>query len=485
MSDVRVRFAPSPTGEPHLGNIRTAIFNWLFARHEDGRFILRIEDTDRARLVEKSLESILEGMKWLGLDWDEGPEKDGPYGPYFQAERLAIYREHEQRLFGEGKAYYCSCSPERLAALRQEQQKRKEDPRYDRRCRELGLGPEADGTRCVLRLKVPLEGETVFEDKVRGRVAFNNQLLDDLILVKRDGYPTYHFANVIDDHLMRVSHVMRGDDWISSTPRHVVLYQALGWEPPIFAHLSTIVGPDRTRLSKRHGATSILEYRRLDYLPEVVFNFLALLGWSPGDNREIMSREELVRAFSLEGIVPTSAIFDRKKLDWMNGEYIRRMTDNELLERVVSLWEERGWITKEEGSSKRDWLLRIIALLKVRCEKIGEFPLKSGYFFGDEINYDEEGAKRYLQDPAAGPRLEALAERLALLEPFTADGMEAVVRKFSEEQSIKPAQLIHPTRMALTGTTAGPGLFETAEVLGKERVVKRLRRAAQFIHDQA
>lgn len=481
MDDVRVRFAPSPTGEPHVGNIRTAIFNWLFARHEGGRFILRIEDTDRTRLVEKSLESILEGLKWLGVDWDEGPEVGGPYGPYFQSERLAIYREHEKSLFEQGKAYYCSCSLERLTAMRQEQQKRKEDPRYDRHCRDLGLGPDVNGTRCVLRLKVPLEGETAFEDKVRGRVVFSNKLLDDLVLVKRDGYPTYHFANVIDDHLMKISHVMRGDDWISSTPRHVVLYQALGWEPPVFAHLSTIVGPDRTRLSKRHGATSILEYRAMNYFPETVFNFLSLLGWSPGDNREIMTREELIQAFSLEGIVPTSAIFDLKKLDWMNGEYIRGMADEELLRRVTPLWIGQGMMTQDEASSQKEYLLRIIALLKPRCQKISEFLAKSRYFFLSEVPYEEDAAKRYLKDPGLLPKLAALTERLAKAEPFTTEGIEKAVRKLSEDLGIKPAQLIHPIRVALTGTTAGPGLFETAEALGRERVLKRLSRAVEYV----
>lgn len=483
MAEVRVRFAPSPTGDPHVGNIRTAIFNWLFARHENGKFILRIEDTDRTRLVENSLESILEGLRWLGLEWDEGPEAGGPYGPYFQSQRLAIYREYEQKLFEEGKAYYCSCSPERLAAMRQEQQKRKEDPRYDRRCRDLHLGPEVDGTRCVLRLKVPTDGETTFDDKIRGRVVFNNKLLDDLVLVKGDGFPTYHFANVIDDHLMKVTHVMRGDDWISSVPKHIILYRALGWEPPLFAHLSTIVGPDRTRLSKRHGATSILEYQRLDYLPETVFNFLALLGWSPGDNREIMTREELVEAFSLEGIVPTSAIFDLKKLDWMNGEYIRQMPDEKLLQRVTPLWIQQGLLSGDIAPSQKDWLLKIIGLLKERCQKISEFPAKSRYFFLAEIPYEEEAAGRYLKDPAVEPRLVALTERLALADPFTADGIETVVRKLSGELGIKPAQLIHPIRVALTGTTAGPGLFETAEALGKERVLKRLHRAARFIRE--
>jgi len=484
MSDVRVRFAPSPTGEPHVGNIRTAIFNWLFARHEGGQFILRIEDTDRARLVERSLESILEGLRWLGLDWDEGPEVGGPYGPYFQSERLEIYRRYEKQLFEEGKAYYCNCPPERLAAIREEMQKRKENPRYDRHCRDLKLSPEVNGTRCAFRLKIPLEGETAFEDTVRGRVVFNNDLLDDLVLVKTDGYPTYHFANVIDDHLMGVSHVMRGDEWISSVPRHIVLYQALGWEPPVFAHLSTIVGPDRSRLSKRHGATSIMEYRNKGYFPETVFNFLALLGWSPGDNREIMTREELIQAFSLESIVPTAAVYDLKKLDWMNGEYVRKMSDEELLQRVVPLWVEGGLLALDQVSLRKEWLLKIIKLLKERCQKITDFPAKSQYFFLGDFPYEEEEAKKHLHGELTASWLEALADKLAAVDSFTAGSIEGTVREFSTERGIKPAQCIHPMRVALSGTMAGPGLFEMAEVLGKEKVLRDLRRALQYIREK-
>ncbi len=484
MSDVRVRFAPSPTGEPHVGNIRTAIFNWLFARHEGGRFILRIEDTDRARLVERSLESILEGLRWLGLDWDEGPEVGGPYGPYFQSERLDIYRKYERKLVEEGKAYYCNCSPDRLATLREELLRRKDNPRYDRRCRDLGLGPEVNDTRCVLRLKIPLEGETAFEDKVRGRVAWDNKLLDDLVLLKTDGYPTYHFANVIDDHLMGVTHVLRADEWISSTPRHVVLYRALGWEPPIFAHLSMILGPDRTKLSKRHGVTSILEYQRRGDLPEVVFNFLSLLGWAPKDNREIMTREELIAAFSLEGIVPTSAIFDLKKLEWMNAEYLRRLPDENLLMKVKPVLIQQGMLTEERAAAEKEWLARVMGLLKERCRSVFDFATQGQYFFREDFTYDPEAAKKNLQDKIAEPRLEALAEKLAPVKSFTAQEIETAVRALSEELGVKAALLIHPARVALTGVTVGPGLFDLMEVLGKERVLKRLHRAVQYLQEK-
>jgi glutamyl-tRNA synthetase len=363
-------------------------------------------------------------------------------------------------------------------------QKRKENPRYDRHCRDLGFGPELNGTRCVLRLKIPLEGETAFEDRVRGRVVFNNDLLDDLVLVKTDGYPTYHFANVIDDHLMEVSHVMRGDEWISSVPRHIVLYRALGWEPPVFAHLSTIVGSDRSRLSKRHGATSIMEYRNKGYFPEAVFNFLALLGWSPGDNREIMAREELIRAFSLESLVPTAAVYDLKKLDWMNGEYVRKMSDEELLQRVVPLWVEEGLLAPDQVSLQREWLLKIIKLLKERCQKITDFPVKSQYFFLDDFPYEEEAAKKLLHDETLSSQLKALADKLAAVDPFSTDCIERTVREFSKEQGIKSAQCIHAMRVALSGTMAGPGLFELAEVLGREKVLRDLRRALQYIREK-
>jgi len=321
-TSVRVRFAPAPTGYPHLGNIRTALFNWLFARHHCGVFVLRIEDTDVARKVEGAVDVILDSLRWLGLDWDEGP--------YFQSQRLSLYRETSQRLVDEDHAYLCYCSPERLEAMRQEQMKRKQPPKYDRRCRDLTeqekIQLKATGTTPVIRFKTPLEGETTFHDLIYGRVTFRHDTLDDFVLLKSDGYPTYHLANVVDDHTMSISHILRAEEWLSSTPRHVLLYQVLDWQAPQFAHLPMIFGPDRAKLSKRHGATNINEYQRQGYLPDAMVNFLALLGWSLDDRTELLTGEELIKHFTLERVGKTAAIFNKEKLEWMNGVYLRRLS---------------------------------------------------------------------------------------------------------------------------------------------------------------
>ena len=343
-TSIRVRFAPSPTGFPHVGNIRTALFNWLFARHSGGTFIVRIEDTDQSRIAEGALESILDSLRWLGLDWDEGPEKGGDHGPYFQSQRLDLYQGHARMLLDGGHAYKCYCSPERLARMRGEMAERKESARsYNRRCRDLGqqeqAGFEAQGITPVVRFKVPLDGQTTFHDLIRGDISFNNAELDDLVLLKSDGYPTYHLANIVDDHFMEISHVMRADEWLSSTPRHALLYDAFGWKPPLFAHLPMILGPDKSKLSKRHGATAVTEFQEQGYLPDAMVNFLALLGWSLDDKTEILSRDELVRHFSLERVGKTSAVFSHEKLKWMNGAYIREIDAGEMVEHLLRFLE--------------------------------------------------------------------------------------------------------------------------------------------------
>jgi len=335
---VRVRYAPSPTGHPHVGNIRTALFNWLFARHYGGSFIVRIEDTDVARKVEGTVEAILNSLRWLGLDWDEGPGVGGKYGPYFQSQRLDLYREAAERLVSQGDAYYCYCSPRRLEEMRAEQVRRKQPPGYDRHCRQLSqeerAQKEAEGVIPVVRFKIPLEGQVRFTDLIRGEVVFDSNTIDDFVLLKSDGYPTYHLASVVDDHFMEISHVLRAEEWLSSTPRHLLLYQALGFDPPQLAHLPMLRGADRAKVSKRHGAVSIVDYYEQGYLPEAMVNFLALLGWSLDDKTEILSRQELIKNFSLERVSRTAAIFNRDKLDWMNGVYIRSLTADEFFDAV-------------------------------------------------------------------------------------------------------------------------------------------------------
>ena len=372
---VRVRYAPSPTGEPHVGNIRTAIFNWLLARNQGGVFIVRIEDTDVKRRVEGATEVILESLRWLGLDWDEGPEVGGPYAPYVQSQRLAYYHDAAQRLLDQGKAYYCYCSPERLERMRREQMQQRQPTRYDRLCRTM---PDAEkhqllarGITPVVRFKMSLEGQTVFHDLIRGAVTFDFSVLDDFVLLKSDGYPTYHLASVVDDHMMLISHVLRAEEWLSSAPRHQELYRALEYPMPQFAHLPIILGPDRAKLSKRHGATSVLEYRHMGYLPDVLLNFLVLLGWSLDDHTEFIPREELIRHFSLERVGESPAVFNLEKLAWLNGVYMRQLAPEELADMLAPLLDEH-LPASVPRPIERTYLLRIVPLIQERLKTLEE-----------------------------------------------------------------------------------------------------------------
>jgi len=475
---VRVRYAPSPTGYPHVGNIRTALFNWLFARHAGGSFIVRIEDTDVTRKVKGALEAILDGLRWLGLDWDEGPEAGGKYGPYFQSQRLDIYHEAAGRLVSQGDAYYCYCSPERLAEMRAEQARRKQPPGYDRRCRDLSLkeraAKEAEGITPVVRFKAPLEGRTGFDDLVRGGVVFENATIDDFILLKSDGYPTYHLANVVDDHLMEISHVLRAEEWLSSTPRHLLLYRALGFEPPRFAHLPMILGSDRSKLSKRHGAVSITDYRERGYLPEAMLNFLALLGWSLDDKTEILSPEELIANFSLERISKTAAIFNAEKLGWMNGVYIRRLGLSDFTRRSLPFL-DRDLPPGVERPLPAGYVEQMMPLIQERARTLLEVPELAQFFFVDELAYEPTLliAKKMDRDSAAAA-LETSLERLLELAVFDEGSLEAVLRPLAEELGLKAGQLFGTLRVAVTGRTAAPPLFQTMAVLGKERCLKRI-----------
>lgn len=482
-SEVRVRYAPSPTGYPHIGNIRTALFNWLFARRMGGRFIVRIEDTDQSRKVEGAVEQVLESLRWLGLDWDEGPRAGGDCGPYFQSQRLDLYQGHARRLVESGHAYPCYCSAERLARMRAEMAERRESQRtYDRHCRGLGAAErarlEAQGAVPVIRFKVPEGGQTTFHDLIRGDITFDNAGLDDLVLLKSDGYPTYHLANVVDDHHMGISHIMRADEWLSSTPRHVLLYAASGWTPPLYAHLPMILGPDKSKLSKRHGATALLEYRDEGYLPEAIFNFLALLGWSLDDKTDIISRGDLVSCFSLERISRTAAVFDIKKLQWMNGHYIRQCTPDELARRSLPFF-ERELPPEVKRPLDLDYLGRVAALLRERARTLRELPASSGYFFVDEPDYPLD---LLLKGGAGGDRaaemLRASASRLEALPDFGPASLEAPLRALAEEMAVKTGDLFGLLRVAVTGRTAAPPLFETMAVVGRERCLGRLRSAA-------
>ncbi|HEY5639516.1 MAG TPA: glutamate--tRNA ligase [Dehalococcoidia bacterium] len=478
---VRTRYAPSPTGEPHIGNIRTALFAWLLARHHGGQFLLRIEDTDRQRAVEGGAEAQMEALSWLGIDWDEGPDKGGPHAPYTQSERLDIYREHADRLLAADWAYRCYCSSERLDEVRKAQQARKEPPRYDRHCRDLSAddraGREAEGAASVVRFKTPLAGETLTSDALRGETFFANDTLDDFVILKSDGYPTYHLAAIVDDHLMEITHVIRGEEWISSLPRHVLIYQAFGWEPPVFVHVSRILGADRAKLSKRHGAHSALTYRNLGYLPEAVVNFLALLGWSLDDKTEIIDRETLIAAFDVDRLLPNPAVFNAEKLEWMNGVYIRNLSPEALAARALPFLE--GALGRPVDAEK---LAQVAPLIQERIKTLTEVDEMADFFFTEgPLVYDPSdllGKKSFAGKPQAAA--EALASVIAAaekLDNWSHEALEGAIRPLAEEMGVKAGDLFAVVRVAVTGKTAAPPLFETMEVLGRELSLQRLKDA--------
>ena len=484
-SPVRVRYAPSPTGEPHVGNIRTALFNWLFARHTGGTFIVRIEDTDVARRTEGSLEAILNALRWLDMDWDEGPEMGGPYGPYVQSQRLELYRQAAEELVDGGYAYNCYCPPQRLQEMRQEQARLKESPGYDRLCRELSeeerASHQAQGMSRVVRFKMPLEGETTFHDLIRGDVTFANQAMDDYVILKSDGYPTYHLASVVDDNRMEISHVLRADEWVSSTPKHVLLYDALGYDEPLFAHLPIILAPDRSKLSKRHGAVSVLHYREMGFLPEAVFNFLALLGWSLDDHTEIFSRDDLIKHFSIERIGKAGAIFDQDKLAWMNGMYIRQMTQDDLVSRTLNLLDEALPPAVPRPISE-EYVNAIMPLMQERLKTLAEAPQLMDFFFLEELEYPpDELIQRGLDKESTINALDATLHLVSDLEVWSAEHLEGELRPLAEKLEMKTGQLFGAIRVAVTGRRAAPPLFETMEILGRDRCVPRLRVSVRLL----
>ncbi len=480
--ETRVRFAPSPTGFPHVGNMRTALFNWLFARHCGGKFVVRIEDTDQTRLVKGAVEAILDGLGWLGLDWDEGPGVGGPYGPYFQSQRLELYQEIADRLVRQGDAYYCYCSPERLAAMRAEQERLKLPPGYDRHCRNLDPEEEAryiaQGITPVVRMKVPTDGETTFHDLIRGNVTFKNATLDDFVLLKSDHYPTYHLANVVDDWSMKISHVLRAEEWLSSTPRHLLIYKALGFEPPEFAHLPMILGPDRSKLSKRHGAVSIIEYKEKGYLPQAMFNFLALLGWSVDDKTEVIPREDIINSFSLERVSKTAAIFNIEKLNWMNGVYVRQLSLDEFT-KVALPFLEKGLSPQVGRPLDMSYVRRVLPLVQERAKLLSDIPELASFFFVDDLDYDVglllSGKNITLSQ--ALKILEVSYRQLVELDDFSEESLEKVLRPLALALGLKTGDLFGLLRVAITGRTATPPLFKTMSVLGKDRCLKRIQRA--------
>ena len=481
---IRVRYAPSPTGEPHVGNLRTALFNWLFARKCKGKFIVRVEDTDRERWVEGALEAILDSLRWLGLDWDEGPEVEGPYGPYFQSRRLEIYQSTAQDLIDRGYAYRCYCSRDRLEEMRKEQQQRKSPPGYDRHCRSLSSQERREYASQdnipVVRFNMPLSGVTSVDDLIRGKVTWQNELLDDFVLLKSDGYPTYHLANVVDDHLMEISHVLRAEEWLPSTPRHLQLYRALGYEPSVFAHLPMILGPDRAKMSKRHGDSSILEYRDRGFLPEAMVNFMALLGWSLDDKTDVMSRDLIIEQFTLDRIGKAGAIFDKGKLLWMNGVYIRQLSFEALAERILPFL-DRG-LAHGNGQVDEEYLRRIVPLVQERLKTLDEAAERTAYFFQDEIAYDSDLLiQKGMDIDTTRNSLRRALDVLGELKDFDALNLEKVLQATGTGIGLSGGQFFGALRVAITGRTAAPPIFETMEVLGRRRCLGRIEAAAKSL----
>mgnify|MGYP001033738201 CR=1 FL=1 len=480
--EVRVRFAPSPTGLPHIGNIRTALFNWLFARHHGGKFIVRVEDTDQARLVPGSIEAMLDGLRWLNIDWDEGPEVGGPFGPYFQSERLDIYHELAERLVSQGNAYHCYCAQKPPAQDDEKQRDRRVSASADCQCRDLTqeeiakLSGEQESN--VVRFAMPKEGITRVNDLIRGEVEWRNETLNDFIILKSDGFPTYHLAVVADDHLMEISHVMRAEEWLPSTPRHLQLFDALGFEPPQFAHLPMIMGPDRAKLSKRHGATAIGEYKDAGILPDALLNFMVLLGWSLDDKTDVVPAQTVIENFTLDRITKSSAIFDQDKLQWMNGMYIRELSPEQLAGEMVPFLERD--LPKDMLPVDQDYLRKIAPLLQERMKSLEESADSTEYFFQANEGFDTDTlVQKGMDRDSTLLALKAALDDLDAADDYAPDKLEEMLTATGEKLSLSRRQFFGVLRVAATGRAVSPPLFEMMEVLGKDRTVSRVKNALE------
>lgn len=536
--EVRVRFAPSPTGELHIGGARTALFNWLFARHHKGRFILRIEDTDVLRSKENFSKSAMDSLHWLGLDWDEGPGKGGDYGPYFQSQRLSIYQKYAGKLIQEKKAYLCYCTQEELEESNRKMRAKNELPRYDGRCRTLSPTQieslQEKGRSSSIRFKVPTKGITYVEDLLRGSVSFANEMMGDFIILKSNKTPAFNFANVVDDALMRITCVIRGDDHLSNTPRQILLYEALNFENPQYAHIPMILGKDGAKLSKRHAATSVSSYRKEGYLPWALVNYLTLLGWSTADSQQFFEKQELIEKFSLDKVSKSAAIFDSQKLKWMNGEYFRRKNRRDLMDKLDGwsrYWETAGQsistpvtiaetfrlkeekranMLKKVGSTtiemaeivqaeqekqekranmlrqfreESDKLAEIIPLLQPRIKVFSDIFEEADFFFDNNFNYDSAAVKKRLKKDYVPSLLKEIRKRIEQLSPFREETLEDMARNLSKDFSLTTGQVFHPLRVSLTGKMKGPGLFELAVVLGKKEVLRRIDRTLEMLEN--
>lgn len=484
MSEVRVRFAPSPTGYLHIGGARTALFNWLFAHKMGGKLILRIEDTDTERLKEDSVSQILTSLKWLGINWDEGPEVGGDCGPYYQSERLDIYKKYAEQLLAEGKAYYCFCTPADLEAQREKQRAAKQPFRYARTCRDLSKEEVeqriAAGESYSVRVKIPLEGTITVHDLIHGDVTFNMDQFDDFVIVKSNGMPTYNFAVVVDDHLMGMTHVLRAEEHLSNTPKQLLIYEALGWEPPNFGHMPMILAPDRSKLSKRHGATSVEEFRSQGYLAEAIVNYLTLLGWGPGDERELFTLNETVDLFELEQMSKKAAIYDTKKLTWMNGQYLSELPLEKILPEAKAFFIKDGLVTEDWFTAHEEYFAKLVDVVRVRVKTLQEVADASTYFFKDITEYDAKGVAKHFK-PESVAILEQCIAAIEADDVYDLATTEAAYNKIAADNDLSLGKVIHPTRLALTGRTVSPGMFDVMVLLGKEKTLNRLHKAVEYI----
>ena len=478
---VRLRFAPSPTGNPHIGNIRTAIFGWLFARKHDGAYMIRVEDTDQARRTDGAVEAMLESLAWVGLDWDEGPDIGGPCEPYVQSERLGLYHEAAESLIDSGYAYRCYCSPERLDQLRLAQQERGDETiGYDGYCRSLTDSKrweyEKSGTPPVVRFRMPTEGKSTLDDIIFGHLEFENRLYDDFVALKSDGFPTYHLASVVDDHHMGITHVTRGKEWLSSVPRHVQLYSAFGWEMPAFAHFPMILAPDKTKLSKRHGAASLMDYRDTGVLPEALMNYLALLGWSLDDRTEIFTTEELIRSFELDRVSKSDAVFDRNKLDWLNGQHIRRSDDDRLADALARFWRDSAPDFDEAPCDEQ--VSQVVPLVRERLKTLQDAGPLVKFVFSNTVSVDtDQLVQRGMDAEGTVVVLKAARDGLASLDEFDTQSIEGLLRPMAKDLEVKVGQLLGSLRAAVTGQKVSPPIFESLEVLDRETSLSRIEHA--------
>lgn len=481
---LKVRFAPSPTGPFHIGGARSALFNWLVARHADGTFLVRIEDTDLKRSTKESEENIKDSLKWLGMNWDEGIDVGGPHGPYRQTERLNLYKKEVQRLLDEGKAYYCYCSAEELEKSRKAQLDAGKTPIYDEHCRHLTEEEkaryEAEGRKPVVRLKVRKDGVFAFDDMVRGHVEFQAAGVGDFIIMKSDGIPVYNFAVVIDDAFMEVTHVIRAEEHLSNTPRQLAIYEALGYKPPKFGHISLILGEDHKKMSKRHGATSVTEYRNMGYLPEAVVNYLALLGWTPKGEQEIFTEEELIKQFSMKRVSSNDAVFDINKLNWINFQYMKKLDADQLYDLIVPFLVKAGYVDAAVSEEKKDWLEKVIWFMKDHIYFAGQAAEELKFFFEDMPKITDEDVLAIMKAETSGQLLRAFIENLKALPSFDQDAIKKCFNACMKAQGIKGKAAYEPTRIALTGVTQGPGMFEMMELFGREKTMDRLEAALAY-----